>query len=414
MQILSEMRHNSYTLEEIEVDLKAQFDLLVEEQDVQSFAHLSGDFSDLHLDSEFARRSRFRGRVVHGMLPFTALSAMVGMVLPGKNAILLGVEASFLAPARIGDRIRVSGRVVSKSIGTRIIKLHVLLTNLSTQQPITEGKIEVYVSPPAKKGVTMSELQDLDLNLDFTDRTVLITGASRGIGETTAKLFASRGANVVVNYRNGKSDAEAIVREITAHKRRAIAVGADVSVPSEVEAMVEKTLAEFKRIDVLVNNAVRDASPLRFEELTWEALQEELNVTVKGAFLCCQGVIPSMLRQGGGNIVNVSTVFVESPVPHQVRYITSKSGLVGLSRALAAEYAGRNIRVNLVTPNITPTDLTNTLSDQAFQRIADSTPMKRNCQPLDVAKAILILASPYTAYTTGQQFMVTGGSPPLF
>lgn len=403
----------NYTLEEIQVGQSAEFDLRIEQKDVETFADLSGDFSDLHMNPEVARRSRFRQRVAHGMLPLTAVSALVGMQLPGRNAILLAVEASFGTPARLGDCLRLSGRVVSKSMGTRIIKLQFFITNLITSQRITEGTAEVYVAAPPKKGVTMTELQNLDLNLDFTGKTALITGASRGIGETTAKLFAQKGANVVVNYLTGKTDAEAIVAEIAKVGHKAIAVRADVSVPEEVDALVHSTLSAFKRIDVLVNNAVRDAAPVRFEEMTWETLQKDMDVTLKGAFFCCKAVLPHMLAQNSGSIINVSTVFTEAPIPHFVPYITSKSSLVGLSRALAVEFAGRNIRVNLVTPGVTPTDLTNTLSDQAFKRLAEENPMKRTCQPLDVAKAILMLASPYTQYMTGQQVMVTGGSPPL-
>lgn len=407
------LQQKSLTLEQIEVGQTAGFDLTVEEQDVQAFARLSGDFSDLHMDPQAARRSRFRERIVHGMLPMTAISALAGMCLPGRNSILLGVEVSFGAPVRIGDRLRVSGRVLSKSPGTRIIKLQVEIASLTTSQLITDGTAEIYVAAPPKKGVTMAELQEMDLNLDFTGKTVLITGASRGIGETTAKLFANRGANVVVNYFTGKEDAEAVVADITKAGRKAVAVKADVSSPAEVEQMVKSAISSFKRIDVLVNNAIRDAAPIKFEDLTWEKMQQDLDVTLKGAFLCCKAVLPHMLAQGGGSIINVSTIYTEAPVPQFARYITSKSSVVGLSRALAVEYAGRNIRVNMVTPGVTPTDLTNTLSDQAFKRLADENPMKRTCQPLDVAKAILMLASPYTQYVTGQQVMVTGGAAPL-
>lgn len=410
---LEPLKQNQYTLEEIQVGQAAEFDLLVEAEDVEAFARLSGDFSDLHMDGEFARRSRFRQRVAHGMLPLTAVSALVGMRLPGRNAVLLAVESSFRAPVRIGDKLRVAGRVLTKSAGTRIIKLQVEITNLTTSQLVTEAQAEVFIAPPPRKGVTMAELQKLDLDFDFTGKTVLVTGASRGIGEATAKLFAHRGANVVVNYLQGKSDAEAVVQDICGHGRKAVAVKADVSVPAEVEGMVQSALAAFKRIDILVNNAVRDASPIRFEELSWEAMQEDIDVTLKGAFLCCKAVLPHMLAQGGGSIINISTVFTEAPVPHFARYITSKSGLVGLSRALAVELADRNVRVNLVAPGVTPTDLTNTLSDQAFKRMAEQNPMKRTCQPLDVAKAVVFLASPYAQYTTGQQIRVTGGSPPL-
>ncbi len=401
-----------HTLEEIAIGATAEFDLQVEERDVQGFAELSGDRSALHLDPEFARRSRFRDRVAHGMLPFTAVSTLVGMALPGKYATLLAVEGAFLGPARIGDTLRVTGTVLTKSAGTRIVTLRVLIMNRTTGQLVTEGKAEALVNPPPKRGVTMAELDASDLDLTFSGQTVIVTGASRGIGEATAKLFAHRGANVVVNYHLGARDAEAIAREITDHGRRAIAVKADVTDRVQVDAMVQAAITAFGGIHVLVNNAVRDAAPIAFEALTWEALQQDLDVVVKGAFHCCQAVIPHLLAQGGGSIINLSTIYAEAPIPHQTRYITSKSGLIGLTRALAAEFASRNIRVNLVTPSITPTDLTGTLSDQAFKRLAGESPMQRTCQPLDIAKAVVLLASPYAQYTTGQQMMVTGGAPP--
>ena len=401
------------TFEDLEVGRSAEFEMTIEADDVRTFADLSGDFSPLHMDEEFARRSRFRGRVVHGLLPLTAVSTLVGMYLPGRYATILALEAAFLAPVRIGDQLHVIGKVLAKSTSTRILKLQVLITNRTTGQRMIEGTVEVLVNAPPQKGVTMSELDHMLLDLRFDGKTVLVTGASRGIGETIAKLFAHRGANIVLNYHLGKHDAESIREEIVQHGHQAIAVQADVSNRIEVDAMVRTALAAFTRIDVLVNNAVRDATPSPFEELTWQAFQEDIDVVLKGAFNCSQAVIPHMLAQGEGAIINISTVYAESPIPHQVPYITAKTSLIGLTRALAAEFAGRHIRVNMVTPSLTPTDLTNTLSEHAFKRLAEESPMKRLCQPLDVAKAVVILASPYVPYTTGQQILVTGGVPPF-
>jgi 3-oxoacyl-[acyl-carrier protein] reductase len=407
------LEQKRYVLDEIEVGQSAEFSVTVTDRDVETFAQLSGDYSDLHMNAEFARRTRFRDRCAHGMLSLTSVSTLVGMCLPGANAVLLAIDASFLAPVRIGDSLGVRGTAVAKSLTTRVIKLRFELTNLSTRQRTCEGHAEVFVGPPPRRGLTMRELEQLDLDIDFTGKTVVVTGASRGVGELTAKVFAEKGANVVVNYRLGQQDAAAIVRDITDHGRRAIAVRADVTILEEVQAMFSEAVGAFGGIDVLVNNAVRDATPVPFEQLTWDSLQQDIDVVVKGAFLCCQAALPHLVQRGG-SIVNVSTIYTEAPVPHLVSYVAAKSALVGMTRALAVEFAERNVRVNLVTPSIMPTDLTATLSERAFKRLADGSPMKRTCEPIDVAKAILMLASSYARYTTGHQLMVTGGALPLW
>src|SRR3990167_5651432 len=139
LMLITPVEQQCYTLEEIHVGQRAEFDLHIDPDDVEAFAQLSGDRSDLHLSDEFARRSRFRSRVAHGMLPLTAVSTLVGMALPGRHALLLAVDASFLTPIRLGDLLRVQGTVLSKSTSTRIIKLQIMITNQRTGHSAMEA-----------------------------------------------------------------------------------------------------------------------------------------------------------------------------------------------------------------------------------------------------------------------------------
>jgi 3-oxoacyl-[acyl-carrier protein] reductase len=176
--------------------------------------------------------------------------------------------------------------------------------------------------------------------------------------------------------------------------------------------MVAEVLEAYGTVDVLVNNAVRNFLPAKFLGLPWEEVQKDIDVIARGAFHCCQEVIPVMLRQGGGKIINLSTVATENPPPEQVKYVVAKSALVGLTRSLAAEFASRNIQVNMVVPGFVDTGLVSHISQVGKKKIAEDTPMRRIATPVDVAHAAVFLASSFSSFTTGQKFLVTGGGAP--
>jgi 3-oxoacyl-[acyl-carrier protein] reductase len=161
-----------------------------------------------------------------------------------------------------------------------------------------------------------------------------------------------------------------------------------------------------------VNNAARDFRPIPFLQLTWEDVQRDLDVIVKGTFLCCQRVVPLMLESGGGKIINISSVATDDPPPDQAKYVMAKAALVGLTRSLAVELASRNIQVNMVVPSFVETDLVAHVPEGFRRKIARDTPMGRLATAVDVAHAVLMLASPFTSFTTGQRLLVTGGGAP--
>lgn len=341
-------------------------------------------------------------------------STYVGMCMPGRYATYTELTSTWLPPAEDEppEETRFSGRVAFLSASTRTAVAKFTMEG-SDGTALGQGTVKVRVGEPPRAMPSMPEVQTRGTDLGLQGRVVLVTGASRGIGETTAKLFAAHGARVVVNYYRGAIDAERVVGEITEAGGEALAIGADVTDVAEVGRLVEQAEQAFGPIAVLVNNAAGDYAATDFAHLTWADLQRDLDVILKGAFTCCQAVLPAMVQAGFGRIVNLSTVAVEVPPPGHASYVAAKSALLGLTRSLAVEYAGHGVTVNAVMPGMVETDLTANVSSLVRETLRREIPLRRHAEPLDVARAVVYLASDWGAYTTGQQLAVTGGLPPF-
>jgi len=348
------------------------------------------------------------------LLSTCLFSTFVGMCLPGRHATFMDFQVTYHKPIQWDKVYRFTGKAGFKSPSTLTLVEDVAIYNPAEQGDIyAMGKINAKVNEPPTEMPSIDWLKNNETDLQLKDKVVLITGASRGIGETTAKLFSLYGARVVINYFQGKADADRVVGEINKAGGEALAIGADVSSQQEVAQMVSAVCRQYGTIHILVNNAVKDAYSVPFMELKWEDFQKEIDVTIKGAFNCCQQVLPLMLKNKGGKIINISSVFADNPVPNQAKYIVSKSGLVGLTRSLAVEFAPHNIQVNMVVPSIVSTDLSKNVSPMFLGKMAKDTPMQRNATAADVAKAVIFLSSSLASFTTGQKIMVTGGNPPF-
>jgi len=267
--------------------------------------------------------------------------------------------------------------------------------------------------PPTTPMPTISELKHAALDPGLKDRVVLVTGSSRGLGETIAKLFSIHGSRIVVNYGRNEKHARRVADEIEAAGGKALVIGADVSDANQVSDMITQIVDRWGRIDVLVNNAAGDAAPTEFAKVSWDDVQASIDIVVKGAFNCCKAAVPVMLEHGGGRIINVGTLATDNPAPNQLKYVLAKSALVGLTRSLAVDYAGQNIQVNVVCPSVVETDLIGHIPEAYRAKIAKDTPLQRNATPQDVAQAVVFLASRNSSFTTGQKIMVTGGIPPF-
>lgn len=338
------------------------------------------------------------------------LSTLVGMRLPGRYAIFTRFDIELSEDVRPGQDVELVGQVTKASEATELMEAAI---SLEGDETLATGRIEVALNPPPKTMLSSEQIRKDFSHLNLTGKVVVITGASRGIGETTAKLLAALGAKVVVNYYRGEADAQAIVQDIQSGGADALALQCDVTDDESVKDMINRAMNAFGRLDILVNNAVRDFSPKNITELEWSDFVGEFDVSIKGLHACCREVIPIFKQNGGGKIINLSTVAVDNPVAGQSRYITAKSAVVGYTKSLAKELLKFNIQANLVVPNMTDTDLVSVLPTMYRDKIAQSRPYGRHVQPIEVAQSIAFLASSWSDAITGQKIVLNLGEPPF-
>jgi len=239
------------------------------------------------------------------------------------------------------------------------------------------------------------------------DRVAVVTGASQGIGRATALLLAEHGARLVLAARNAEKLAAA-AEEIKKKGGEALVVPMDVASEEQIKAGFARALEKFGRLDILVNNAAiaRDQLALRMKRADWDAV---IQTNLTGAHLCIQQVLPGMLRQRSGRIINVSSVVAQAGNVGQVNYIAAKAGLIGLTKALAVEVASRGITVNAVAPGFIVSPMTDPLPDKVKEELIARIPLGRMGTDREVAAGILFLASDEASYLTGHVLDINGG-----
>ena len=240
------------------------------------------------------------------------------------------------------------------------------------------------------------------------NKTAIVTGGSRGIGRAICVALAEAGANVVTCYAHGAAGAEETVKLCEAYGVKASAIQADVAKNEDVQALVAKVKEEYGSIDILVNNAGITKDNLMLK-MTEEDFEQVIDTNLKGAFLCIKHVSKIMLKQKRGHIINISSVVGVRGNAGQVNYASSKAGLIGMTKSVAKELAGRGVTVNAVAPGYIGTDMTNALSDKVKDAMKAQIPAKRIGTPEDVANVVAFLCSDDAAYVTGEVIKVDGG-----
>jgi 3-oxoacyl-[acyl-carrier protein] reductase len=384
----------------IAVGERAELSHVITQADVDAFAALTGDFNPLHVDPAFARRTMFRRPVVHGMLSASFISTMIGTLLPGSGALWTSQTLEFLLPAFVGDTVTVVATVEQKSVAARVLALDTVVVNQHGHE-LVRGKSRVRVL----------DVREQEQIIDSTDtRVVLVTGGSRGIGAAIAAKLAGGGHAVAVNYHRSAQDADALVAVLAADGHKALAVRADVASESDVRAMFETVVRELGPVDDVIHCAAPLPVPTPFDAVTWEGFAAQLDTQLHGAFNCAKAALPSMVDRKSGSFVFIGSVFADGVPPvQQSTYVVTKAALTSFARALAVEYGPKGIRVNVIAPGMTQTDMISSLPDKVKMLTKMQTPLRRLGEAEDVANAAEFLISSRARHITGETIRVCGG-----
>jgi 3-oxoacyl-[acyl-carrier protein] reductase len=386
--------------EKVQPGDEAQFYKTITASDVDDFARFSGDRNPLHMDESFALRTHFQRRVVHGMLLASYVSALVGMHCPGPGALWSRQNYRWPAPVFIGDRIHLKLRVTHKSVGSRALTIEVAGVN-QDGKVVMEGEGTV---------TALEELKRMK-QAPMTERVAFVTGASQGIGAAIASVLAQAGASVVVHYQGESAAADELCAEIESTGGRAIAMRADTTDDDSVTAAVRNACGMFARpVSLLINNAGSFPEPRPFVQMTWDDVQTMLDGHLRAAFHCSQAVVPGMLEQKSGRIINIGSAFARNiPPANWSSFLIAKSAMQALTRCLAVELGPQGIRVNMVSPGLVETEAIGGLPERLRKVQAMQTPLRRLASPTEIAAVVCALCSDAGDFISGTEIPVCGG-----
>lgn len=238
--------------------------------------------------------------------------------------------------------------------------------------------------------------------------TVIVTGASRGIGKACALAFGKSGANVIVNYTRSKEKAEEVCEEISKLGGRALPFCADIANRKAVDEMIAFAHSNFGSISTLVNNA-GIAEQIMFCDITEEKWDRMFAVDVKGVYNCIQAALPDMIHNKSGRIINISSMWGITGASCEVHYSAAKAAVIGMTKALAKELGPSGITVNAIAPGVISTEMNGNISEEIMSELKEETPIGRIGTPEDIAETALFLASPQASFITGEVISVNGG-----
>ncbi len=239
-------------------------------------------------------------------------------------------------------------------------------------------------------------------------KVTIITGATRGIGKGIAEIFAQNGADIAFTYVSSDDQAKKVVDELSAYGVKVKSYKSNAAIYSDAEAFIDQVVADFGKIDAIVNNAgiTRDGLLMRMTEQNWD---EVMNVNLKSVFNITKCALKTLLKQRYGSIINMSSVVGIEGNAGQSNYAASKAGIIGFTKSIAQEIGSRNIRSNAIAPGFIETEMTAQLDETIMKGWIEDIPMKRPGKPEDVANAALFLASDLSSYVNGQVINVCGG-----
>jgi 3-oxoacyl-[acyl-carrier protein] reductase len=388
--------------EDLAVGSEARISRRFTAEAVDAFAQVSGDSNPLHVDQVFAARTSIGRRVAHGMLSAAYVSSVIGTQLPGPGALWFEQTFEFLVPVLVDDEVEFIVRIDHKSEVTRTLVVSVRGTNQHGTLVLKgHGKIMVLESKTEAPAADGSK----------SPRAILVTGASRGIGAATAIALGRLGHRIVINYLLSRERAEQVASSIHESGGLGLTFCADVNDGTAVRNMI--TDAEDRLglpIDVLVNNASGSTRQKPLLEHEWADMEAHLGTQVKGALNCIRAVAPGMIERGRGRIISIGSTYTwGAPPANLAGYVTAKAALAALTKCAAVELGPHGVRVNMISPGMTETDLISNVPERIRKVFAMQTPLRRLALPEDVAAAVAMLVSPAGDFIHGADIPVAGG-----
>lgn len=417
------------SIQGIKVGDTAEIKHRISEEDVALFAKLTGDTNPLHMDEKYAKGTSFHGRVVHGMLTASFLSTLIGTKLPGAGALWYEQSFRFLSPVRIGEEIKVVGRVTSISLSQQVLSLNTTIYN-QKNEPVIEGEGKVKITNNTEKNSVVSQEPSFDefnvhiatpqkeavrpkkqTSEETNAGAIIVTGSSKGIGQACAIKLAADGHPVVINFHSdsSKENVSEIIMRIHKNGGNAISCQADVTKEEDIEKLIFTTLKQYHKIKGLVNSVALGPVVKEFKDLGWNDLQHYFEYQIKSSFLACKAVLPCLYEIGYGNIVNIGSIVTDMPAEKWMPYNVAKGALISFTKSLALEVGPKSIRVNAVSPGMTDTEMISNLSERARLISKMRTPLRRLGEPEDIANVVSFLFSDKARYITGQNIRVCGG-----
>jgi 3-oxoacyl-[acyl-carrier protein] reductase len=386
---------------DIQVGDKAEIRHIVTQTDIDRFVELTGDDNKLHIDKEYAAKTPFKKPVAHGMLGASFISTIIGTKLPGDGALWFSQSLEFLLPVRVGDELLIKAEVLKKLDKLQAIELQTDIFN-QDKQKVTAGiaKVKIIEQETEKAEVLLTPA---------THKTALVVGASGGIGRSACLQLARDGFDIGIHYYSNEQAAKTLKAEIEKLGRRAECVKADTSNEEGVKDLVASIQRRFDTLTVLVNCATSRIVNLKFEDLDWADMQRHLDMNIKSNFYLLKYCIPLFNENKYGKVILMTTQAIETPNAEWLPYITAKTALHGFGKALAVELAGKGIRINMISPGMTETDLIADIPEKARLVTAAKTPLRRLAKPGDIASAISFLASDKSDFITGETLRINGG-----
>ena len=387
--------------ESIAVGEEAELEHVVAAEDIDQFARLTGDTNPVHMDDAFAARSGMQKRVAHGMLAASFISTVIGTRLPGKGALWFEQNLRFTSPVRIGERIRVVAKVIRKFNAERVLEIQTTVFGDGSRTLIEgEAKVKVLRDPEAREVAPTTR----------RDGSVIVTGASRGIGAAIAKALAGDGFPVVVNFARSATEAADVVEAIRDSGGQATAIRADMAEPGAAGLLVEEAVGRFGRLSGIVNNCAPPMILADFGTYDWDVVEHHVIVQVRSAFALAQAALEQLIDNNGSIVSVASIAGVGQPPPRNLAYVVAKSALLALSRALAVELGPKGVRVNAVAPGMIDTAYIAGIPEKAQLIAKQQTPLRRLGDPEDVAGVVRFLFSDAARHIAGETLHVSGGA----